>query len=127
LENENEYEYYNVKIILNRLKRFEKARVNGDIKRMLYLIRTEFSRRLKDMSNLLLYKYSYIGINNLINRYINTVLFTLNKLLEILVKSYYNTIESKFISVRRIFRKNILLLSNKTIFDMKYIRILKIL
>jgi hypothetical protein len=105
LENENEYEYYNVKIILNRLKRFEKARVNGNIKRMLYLIRTECSRRLKDMSNLLLYKYSYIGINNLINRYINTVLFTLNKLLEILVKSYYNTIESKFISVRRIFRK----------------------
>jgi hypothetical protein len=65
-----------------------------------------------------------MGIKNLINRYINIILFTLNKLLEILIKNYYNTAESKYIfekliSTRQTFRRNILLLSDKPIFDIR--------
>ncbi len=128
----DECAHYDAGFVKERVRRLEEARVNCDIERMLHLIRTEFSRHLGDMSNLLLYKHSHVGTKRLIDRYISTALGTIEALLDISAKSQCSRDESLYIwdqldSARRAFGRSALLLSGGATFGMSHIGVLKAL
>ena len=59
------------------MKQLDEARLNCDVKKMLFLVRTSLTRGLGGMGDLRLYKHSYIGTKTLIERYIDSALKTL--------------------------------------------------
>src|ERR1700738_3193558 len=71
---ENHSEDFDAPLIEARLKQLDEARINCDVTRMLYLVRTSLSRDLGGMSNSRLYKHSNIGTKNLIECYIDSTL-----------------------------------------------------
>jgi TAG lipase / steryl ester hydrolase / phospholipase A2 / LPA acyltransferase len=126
----DECEHYDAKFVTERLRRLEEARVSCDIERMLHLIRTESSRHLGDMSNLLLYKHSHVGTKYLVDRYISTALATIESLLDVSAKSKCSREETSYIleqlaSARQAFGRSALLLSGGATFGMNHIGVLK--
>lgn len=123
---------YNAVLVETRLKQMDEARISCDIGRMLFLIRTSLSRGLGDMGNLKLYKHTHIGTKNLIERYINSTLSTLDALLDVSAKAKCDGLESKYIleqvlSSRQAFGRSALLLSGGATFGMNHIGVIKAL
>lgn len=97
---------------------------------MLFLIRTSLTRDLGDMGNLRMYKHSHIGTKDLIERYINSALETLDALLDVSAKSKCDGFETKYIleqilSTRQAFGRSALLLSGGATFGMNHVGVLK--
>ncbi|KAI0536079.1 acyl transferase/acyl hydrolase/lysophospholipase [Xylaria digitata] len=73
---------YNPEILAARLKDLDEARVAGDVRAMMHLIRTALSRDLGGMGNIDLYRHSYCGTKKLIERYVDSALQTIASLVE---------------------------------------------
>ena len=111
---------------------FKEARLNKDYKRILFLIRTSLSRNLAQMGNIDLYKYSHVGTKDLIEQYIQTVLETIEELVDIsteLLSQGLSTsrIFDRLLLVRQSFGRSALLLSGGATFGMNHIGVLKAL
>ena len=119
-------------LIESRLKQLDQARLECDVGRMLFLVRTALTRDLGDMGNLNLYKHSHVGTKEIIERYITSALATLDALLEISAKANCDGIETRYIleqvlSSRQAFGRSALLLSGGATFGMNHIGVLKTL
>ena len=110
----------------------EDARLEGNIRRMLHLIRTTLSRDTAGMSNLKLYQYSHIGTKERIEDYIRMAIDTLNTLVEasereaehgITTREIYNNL----LTTRQSFGRSALLLSGGGTFGMNHVGVLKAL
>jgi TAG lipase/steryl ester hydrolase/phospholipase A2/LPA acyltransferase len=124
--------YFDAALVEARLKQLDEARVNCDVTRMLFLIRTSLMRGLGDMGNIRLYKHSHIGTKYLIERYIDSALETLDALLSISAKQANPTLEAKdmldqILSARQAFGRSALLLSGGATFGMSHVGVLKAL
>ncbi|CCK69746.1 triacylglycerol lipase KNAG_0C06530 [Huiozyma naganishii CBS 8797] len=62
------YDYELVESVLGKMRR---ARLNGDLEQLLYLVRTNWVRNLGNMGNVNLYRHSYIGTKTLIDEYMS--------------------------------------------------------
>jgi len=123
---------YDCTLVEARLKQLEEARIGCDVGRMLFLVRTAFTRGLGDMGNLNLYKHTHIGTKDLIERYITSALETLDRLLDISERAKCDALETKHIleqvlSARQSFGRSALLLSGGATFGMNHIGVLKTL
>ena len=99
---------------------------------MLFLIRTSLTRDLGEMGNLKLYQHSHIGTKDLVERYINTALETINGLLTVSEQAKCDGMECKYIleqvlSARQAFGRSALLLSGGATFGMNHVGVLKAL
>ncbi|KAK0872630.1 Lipase 5 [Friedmanniomyces endolithicus] len=79
---EEESEIYNVALVRSRLQSLESARENRDFGRMRFLTRTSLTRDLGGMGNVCLYKHSRVGTKALIEHYIDTVVDTIEMVVE---------------------------------------------
>ncbi|KAI1358348.1 acyl transferase/acyl hydrolase/lysophospholipase [Xylaria arbuscula] len=78
---------YNPDILEARLKDLDQARMVGDVRAMMHLIRTALSRDLGGMGNIDLYRHSYCGTKKLIERYVDSALQTIAALVEYSTRS----------------------------------------
>lgn len=123
---------FDAAMIEARLKQMDDARINCDIKLMLNLVRTSLSRDLGGMENVRLYKLSYIGTKDLIERYIDSTLATIRDLVEKSKHSLPDGLETKdileqVVYARQAFGRSALLLSGGATFGMNHIGVLKAL
>ncbi|KAI9713701.1 MAG: hypothetical protein M1828_001390 [Chrysothrix sp. TS-e1954] len=121
---------YNVALVASRLKQLDDARISRDVKRMLNLIRTSFTRHLGGMGNIRLYKHSHIGTKDLIERYIDSALETINVVLDITRTLPDQELDSRqaleqILAARQSFGRSALLLSGGGTFGMNHIGVLK--
>jgi TAG lipase / steryl ester hydrolase / phospholipase A2 / LPA acyltransferase len=123
---------YNAGEVREHINTLRAAHVNGDIRRMLYLVRTTWSRDMARMSNLKLYQYSHIGTKELVEDYIRVAIETLKTLVEasdkrsvqgVNIADIYNDL----LSTRQSFGRSALLLSGGGTFGMNHIGVLKAL
>ncbi|KAI9893674.1 MAG: hypothetical protein M1814_005889 [Vezdaea aestivalis] len=129
---ESNSSYYHADLVASRLRELDEARINCDVKRMLFLVRTALMRNLGDMGNIRLYKHSRVGTKNLIEQYINSALETLNALLSNSAQRCPPGLDSKeildqVVSARQAFGRSALLLSGGATFGMSHIGVLKCL
>ena len=123
---------YQPRLVEERLRQLEDARISCDVSRMLFLVRTALSRDLGKMSNASLYRHSHIGTKKLIDRYITTALDTIQKLVELSVDHRCDGLELKYIldqllAARQAFGRSALLFSGGATFGMNHIGVLKAL
>ncbi|MCJ1314636.1 hypothetical protein MMC25_008318 [Agyrium rufum] len=119
-------------LIEARLKQLDQARLECDIGRMLFLVRTAFTRNLGNMGNVNLYKHSHVGTKHVIERYIESALATLDALLDVSGRAGCDGPETRHIldqviSTRQAFGRSALLLSGGATFGMNHIGVLKAL
>ncbi|KAF7170174.1 hypothetical protein CNMCM5623_002689 [Aspergillus felis] len=122
---------YNPRLVQERLRQLEEARISCDVSRMLFLIRTSLSRDLGNMSNVALYRHSHVGTKDLIDRYITTALDTISTLVELAGKKC-DALELRYmldqlLAVRQAFGRSALLFSGGATFGMNHIGVLKAL
>ncbi|KAH6667081.1 lipase [Plectosphaerella plurivora] len=123
---------YNPELLEIRLKELDEARTNCDINSMMHLVRTSLSRDLGGMDNVDLYRHSYIGTKDLIERYVDSALKTVDALVE---KSQYalpddvsqRDVLETLLLARQGFGRSALLLSGGATFGMSHIGVLKAL
>lgn len=129
---EKESAEYDVALVEARLKQLDEARVNCDVSRMLFLIRTSLTRGLGDMGDLRLYKHSHIGTKALIEEYIDSAQKTLAALLEHSAKTNDSRYEPRnlleqLLAARQSFGRSALLLSGGGTFGMNHTGVVKTL
>ncbi|TAQ91142.1 hypothetical protein B7494_g490 [Chlorociboria aeruginascens] len=122
---------FDAPLIVARLKQLDDARVNCDIKSMLYLVRTALARDLGGMGNIGLYKRR-IGTKYLIERYIDSTVDTIRALVELSRHALPDSLETKdileqVIYARQAFGRSALLLSGGATFGMNHVGVLKAL
>ena len=123
---------YNPQELLAQLNHLEDARIGGDVKRMLHLIRARLSRNTAQMGNLKLYQYSHLGTKEIVERYIQTALDTLNALVDASDKALEFGTSTKdvyddLLAARQSFGRSALLLSGGGILGMNHIGVVKTL
>ncbi|KAJ5096020.1 hypothetical protein NUU61_005376 [Penicillium alfredii] len=123
---------YQPRLVQERLRQLEEARISCDVSRMLFLVRTALSRDLGNMSNISLYRHSHIGTKDLIDRYITTALDTITTLVDLSVHNRCDGLELKYIldqllAARQAFGRSALLFSGGATFGMNHIGVLKAL
>jgi TAG lipase/steryl ester hydrolase/phospholipase A2/LPA acyltransferase len=129
---DSESSEFDAGLIEARLKQLDVARINCDIKAMLNLVRTALSRDLGGMGNIRLYKHSHVGTKNLIERYVNSTVETIQSLVEISKHALPDDLETKdileqVVYARQAFGRSALLLSGGATFGMNHIGVLKAL
>lgn len=97
---------------------------------MMHLIRTELSRDLGGMGNVDLYRHSYLGTKNLIERYVDSALQTIDAV--VIHSAINNDMETRdllegMLLARQSFGRSALLLSGGGTFGMSHIGVLKTL
>lgn len=127
-----ESDEYDYDLIEAKLKELDDARINCNVNRMLYLVRTALCRDLGGMGNVRLYKHSYVGTKDLIERYIDSTLDTIRALTDMSEKMLPNDMETKdvleqVLYARQAFGRSALLLSGGATFGMNHIGVLKAL
>lgn len=123
---------YHPELIETKLRELDAARTNCDIRTMLYLIRTALSRDLGGMGNIDLYRHSYIGTKELIERYVESAVQTIHMVVE---KSAFalpagldhKDLLEEMLYARQSFGRSALLLSGGATFGMSHIGVLKAL
>jgi TAG lipase/steryl ester hydrolase/phospholipase A2/LPA acyltransferase len=123
---------FDADLVAARTRELDEARINCDVKKMLYLVRTALSRDLGGMGNIKLYKHSHIGTKDLIERYIDSTLDTIRALVETSKYSLPDGLEQKdileqVVYARQAFGRSALLLSGGAIFGMNHVGVLKAL
>ncbi|KAH0537920.1 hypothetical protein FGG08_005402 [Glutinoglossum americanum] len=121
---------YNAALVEARLKQLDDARVSCNVEKMLFLVRTSLTRGLGDMGNIRLYKHSHIGTKDLIERYINSALDTLQALMSYSPGQLPPNLDSRHIlnqvlSARQAFGRSALLLSGGATFGMCHVGVIK--
>ena len=125
-------EDYNPKIVRKHIQRLQKAVKTSDVGLLHYLLRTQLSRNLGGMNMLRLYKHSWHGTKVLISEYIDTVISSINSLLELTEKARFPASESRFHQnsledALRYFGRSALTLSGGAKLGMKHIGVVKAL
>ncbi|TQN65948.1 Lipase 4 [Colletotrichum shisoi] len=123
---------YNAPLIEARLKELDDARINCDTRAMMHLVRTALCRDLGGMGNVDLYRHSYVGTKNLIERYVDSAMQTIDALVE---KSQFalpdgmgqRDILESVLYARQSFGRSALLLSGGATLGMSHIGVLKAL
>lgn len=123
---------FDAPLIQARLAELDDARTNVDIKRMLAQVRTALSRDLGGMDNIQLYRHSYVGTKDLIERYIDSTLATIGALVEASKHPLPDGIETKdileqVVYARQAFGRSALSLSGGATFGMNHVGVLKAL
>ncbi|CAO2657312.1 Nn.00g034380.m01.CDS01 [Neocucurbitaria sp. VM-36] len=130
---EDDSNEYDVALVAARLRELDDARVNCDVKRMLFLIRTTLTRGLGDMGDLRLYKHTHIGTKKLIERYIDSAQQTMAALLDVSAKQgdqcpiEPRRLVEQLLQTRQSFGRSALLLSGGGTFGMNHIGVVKCL
>lgn len=125
-------ESYDEELIRARLEMLNAARMDGDVRQMLYLIRTSLSRDLGGMGNVDLYCHSHVGTKYLIESYIDAVVATIRKLVNTEPSALPPGLEpsdllEQFVASRQAFGRSALLLSGGATLGMYHIGVLKTL
>ncbi|KAK2731338.1 patatin family [Colletotrichum kahawae] len=123
---------YYPELIEARLKELDDARTNCDTRAMMHLVRTALCRDLGGMGNVDLYRHSYVGTKDLIERYVDSAIQTIDALVE---KSQYalpegmgqRDILESVLFARQSFGRSALLLSGGGTLGMSHIGVLKAL
>ncbi|RDL30982.1 Patatin-like phospholipase-containing protein [Venustampulla echinocandica] len=123
---------FDAALIEDRLKQLDDARISCDVRLMLNQVRTALSRDLGGMGNIELYKHSHIGTKDLIERYIDSTLDTIQAIVAL---SKHNLPEGlgpkdvleQIVYARQAFGRSALLLSGGATFGMNHIGVLKTL
>ncbi|KAJ5610566.1 hypothetical protein N7510_007285 [Penicillium lagena] len=123
---------YQPRLVQERLRQLEEARISCDVSRMLFLVRTALSRDLGNMSHASLYRHTHIGTKDLIDRYITAALETISTLVDLSVHNRCDGLELKYIldqllAARQAFGRSALLFSGGATFGMNHIGVLKAL
>ena len=123
---------FDAPFIQSRLVELEQARANCDVKRMLLQVRTALSRDLGGMDNVQLYRHSYVGTKDLIERYIDSTLATIGALVEASRHTLPDGMETKdileqVVYARQAFGRSALSLSGGATFGMNHVGVLKAL
>jgi len=125
---------YNPDILQMRLKELDDARNKGDVRAMMYLIRTALSRDLGGMGNIDLYRHSYCGTKQLIERYVDSALQTISALVDRSAQRSSlsddlgpRDLLDSMLYARQSFGRSALLLSGGGTFGMTHIGVLKAL
>ncbi|KAG8163592.1 hypothetical protein KVR01_006889 [Diaporthe batatas] len=123
---------YRPDVVRERIRELDDARTACDIRRMLHLVRTALSRELGGLGNIDLYKHSYIGTKDLIEKYVQSAVKTIEDLVE---KSGYpgalpddldhNDILETLVQTRQSYGRSALLLSGGGTFGMMHAGVLK--
>ncbi|KAI0390601.1 patatin-domain-containing protein [Xylariaceae sp. FL0594] len=125
---------YNPDVLQMRLKELDDARSKGDTRAMMHLIRTALSRDLGGMGNIDLYRHSYCGTKQLIERYVDSALQTIAALVD--RSALHSSLSSdpgprdlldSMLYARQSFGRSALLLSGGGTFGMTHIGVLKAL
>ena len=128
---EDESGDYDSASLQEHMNALQQAKTNGDINRMLYLVRTTFSRDMARMSNLKLYQYSHLGTKEKVENYIQVAIDTLNTLVEASDQDAHGIspfeIYNNLLSTRQSFGRSAMLLSGGGTFGMNHIGVLKTL
>ncbi|KAK8165195.1 acyl transferase/acyl hydrolase/lysophospholipase [Phyllosticta citrichinensis] len=129
-KNERESPEYNYELVEARCKQLDEARINCDVQRMLFLIRTTLTRGLGGMGDLRLYKHSHVGTKTLIDRYIDSAKATLTSLLDVTEKQDDSSLDPRHVleqllATRQSFGRSALLLSGGGTFGMNHIGVVK--
>lgn len=128
---EDESAEYDAALVEARLRQLDEARMNCDVNRMLFLIRTTLTRGLGGMGGLRLYKHSHIGTKALIERYIESAQKTITALLDVSAKQGNNAcvepriVLEQLLAARQSFGRSALLLSGGGTFGMSHIGVVK--
>lgn len=123
---------FDAQLVQTRLAELDEARTNCDIKRMLQQVRTALSRDLGGMDNMQLYRHSYVGTKDLIERYIDSTLATIRALVEASKHTLPDVLETKdilekVVYARQAFGRSALSLSGGATFGMNHVGVLKAL
>lgn len=128
-KNERTSPEYNYELVEARCKQLDEARINCDVQRMLFLIRTTLTRGLGGMGDLRLYKHSHVGTKTLIDRYIDSAKATLTSLLDVTEKQGDSLdprhVLEQLLATRQSFGRSALLLSGGGTFGMNHIGVVK--
>ncbi|KAK8195868.1 Lipase 5 [Zalaria obscura] len=129
---EEESSEYDTALVKDRLQQLEDARISCDAERMLYLIRTSLTRGLGGMGDLRLYKHSRVGTKDLIERYIEAALNTLDTLIDLTTPGRDGALEPRnvmeqLLMARQAFGRSALLLSGGGTLGMNHIGVVKAL
>ena len=121
---------YNPALLKIRLRELDDARTKGDLRAMMYLVRTALSRDLGGMGNMDLYRHSYYGTKRLIERYVDSALKTITTLVERSTQHLPDDLEPKdlldaVLYARQSFGRSALLLSGGGTFGMSHIGVFK--
>ncbi|KAF8245188.1 patatin-domain-containing protein [Wilcoxina mikolae CBS 423.85] len=123
-------EDYNYRILQTRLRQLEDAQNARDIGKMLFLIRTTFSRNVGNVGSIDLYRHSHTGTKRLIEEYISSCLSTIERLLttpkSLNSPSNRDVLES-LEQTRRAYGRTALLLSGGATLGMVHIGVIKAL
>ena len=119
-------------MIQERLNQLDEARINCDVRRMLFLVRTSLTRNLGNMGNLKLYKHSHVGTKDLVERYIESAQNTLKTLLDLSERSTLDGFGPRYMMdqvllARQAFGRSALLLSGGATFGMCHSGVLRAL
>ncbi|KAH3687124.1 hypothetical protein WICPIJ_001905 [Wickerhamomyces pijperi] len=79
---DDESTLYDFKLIQRNLMDLKEARLSGDTRKLLYLIRTTWSRNIGNMGDVNLYRHTHTGTKSLINTYIEECQLALDMLTE---------------------------------------------
>ena len=125
-------EEFDVKLVQERLRQLDQARISCDVREMLHLVRQALARDLGGMGNIRLYKRSHIGTKDLIEKYIDSTLDTIRSLVETSRRAMPDGLETKDILeqvlyARQAFGRSALLLSGGATFGMNHVGVLKTL
>ncbi|KAJ4384274.1 Lipase 5 [Didymella sp. IMI 355093] len=130
-KDEDESPEYDAALVAARLRELDEARLDCDVRKMLFLIRTTLTRNLGEMGGLRLYKHSHIGTKKLVEQYIESAQQTMDALLDVSAKQGDDCpvdsqamIES-LVQARQSFGRTALLLSGGGTFGMNHIGVIK--
>ncbi|KAI9003748.1 hypothetical protein BC832DRAFT_518402, partial [Gaertneriomyces semiglobifer] len=74
---------YDYQLIQERLQQLRKARQSGDMRAMMFILRSSLSRNIGDIGNPRLYGYTYVGTKHLIEDYIDELIRQLHIICEL--------------------------------------------
>ena len=119
----------NSALIEERLRALDDARLKGDVKTMMHLVRTALSRDLGGMDSVELYRRSYVGTKKAIERYVESAIQTINAIVAHTANqgSQSRDLLEGMLFSRQSFGRSALLLSGGGTFGMTHIGVLKAL
>ncbi|KAL1976699.1 hypothetical protein VTN31DRAFT_2981 [Thermomyces dupontii] len=127
-----ESDEYDYRLVHERMKQLEEARISCDVNRMLFLVRTALSRDMGNMSDGRLYRHAHLGTKDLIDRYITVALETISTLVQLASKEGNDLVEmqhalDELLSARQAFGRSAVLFSGGATFGMNHIGVVKAL
>jgi TAG lipase/steryl ester hydrolase/phospholipase A2/LPA acyltransferase len=126
---EDENEHYDHEDLRRKLQNLESARDNEDLARMLRLIRLELGRDVAGIGNPKLYEECRVGTKDLIERYIETAVDTIESAMRLAARSKDSraagNVKQQILQARQAYGRTGLLLSGGGTMGMMHIGVIK--